>query len=76
MTAVREIKLKCDYGPCADWIMPRTRWVNPGRPQAEVASTVAEARKIARRQGWRTRKVTSYVGEVRTEDRCPRHATL
>lgn len=70
MTAIKEYVLRCDYGGCPDWIrcVESTGYGAPPVP----SPTLAEARKWARRKGWRTVKVPLFDGQ-RTDDRCPRH---
>lgn len=58
MSAERQYKISCD-GPCHDWIIIR-------------CNTLAQARKEARKSGWRTRPHPSpYVAGL--QDFCPRH---
>jgi len=63
VTARREYVLHCDYGGCKDWVRV-------------VASTVTEARRIARGSGrftrWTARRVPTFECHV-TKDYCPRH---
>jgi len=60
MTVERQHIVHCDYGGCRDWI--RMQY-----------ATLAEARKQARKKGWRTRKVMTLGGTNVTKDYCPRH---
>lgn len=59
MSAERQYKISCDGPNCPDWILAR-------------CATLAQARKEARRSGWRTRQHPSpYVSGL--QDFCPRH---
>lgn len=71
MTAVREYYLYCDYGGCRD--MVRCTQYNPTSGRHDAISTLAEARKWARKKGWRTKKVDTIGGDRPTRDYCPRH---
>lgn len=66
MTAVREYVIHCDYGGCQDWI--RCTQYNLMSKRHDAVPTLAEARKWARKHGWRTKKV-----ETLTRDYCPGH---
>ena len=53
MSTAREVTVWCDVAECPEW-----------GPQGQYASTAAEARKMARRDGWVRRN---------GNDLCPRH---
>ena len=74
MTAVREYVFYCDYGGCKDWIRCTEYVSATGRHRA--VPTLLEARKWARKKGWRTMKVNVLRGDQVARDfrdYCPRH---